>query len=168
MSPQPVTGTVTVPPSLFLYWLSVSPVPEHLVGSNPATIDPDADWMRQAETVPAARFNPRAKKNRYIPAIPMEFIRQTLVAEDALPLLLVALAEMRMRGASEIAIGPSLWADVGNPSKRVRARLLRQVACLPESLCTVVARNGRPHLLKAGPGWPGSFKQGTAIKTKHR
>ena len=113
--------------------------------------------MRQAETVPAARFNPRAKKNRYIPAIPMEFIRQTLVAGDALPLLLVALAEMRMRGTSEIAIGPALWAEVGNPSKRVRARLLRQVACLPARLCTVTARKGRPHLLKAGPDWPKSL-----------
>lgn len=114
--------------------------------------------MRQAETVPAFRFNSRAKKNRYIPAIPMEFIRQTLVAGDALPLLLVALAEMRMRGTSEIAIGSALWAEVGAPSKRVRARLLRQIACLPENLCTVVARNGRPHLLRAGPGWPGSVK----------
>jgi len=136
----------------------VSPVPEHLVGSKPATIDPDADWMRQAETVPAVRFNSRAKKNRYIPAIPMEFIRQTLVAGDALPLLLVALAEMRMRGTSEIAIGSALWAEVGDPSKRVRARLLRQIACLPENLCTVVARNGRPHLLKAGPNWPRAIK----------
>jgi len=114
--------------------------------------------MRQAETVPAFHFNPRAKKNRYIPAIPMEFIRQTLIAGDALPLLLVALAEMRMRGSIEIAIGPALWAQVGNPSKRVRARLLRQIACLPDTLCTVVARHGRPHLLRAGPGWPGSVK----------
>ena len=114
--------------------------------------------MRQAETVPAFRFNPRAKKNRYIPAIPMEFVRQTLVAGDALPLLLVALAEMRMRGTSEIAIGSALWAEVGDPSKRVRARLLRQIACLPENLCTLVARNGRPHLLKAGSGWPRSIK----------
>lgn len=122
------------------------------------TIDPDADWMRQAETVPAFRFNPRAKNNRYIPAIPMEFIRQTLIAGDALPLLLVALTEMRMRGASEIAVGPALWAQVGNPSKRVRTRLLRQIACLPDSLCTVVARNGRPHMLKAGPCWPRSIK----------
>jgi hypothetical protein len=132
----------------------VSPVPEHLVGPKLANIDPDADWMRQVETVPAARFNSRAKKNRYIPAIPMEFIRQTLIAGDALALLLVALAEMRMRGTNEIAIGPALWGQAGNPSKRVRARLLRQIACLPEDLCTVVARNGRPHLLTAGTNWP--------------
>ncbi len=110
--------------------------------------------MRQAETVPAARFNHRAKKNRYIPAIPMEFIRQTLVAGDALPLLLVALAEMRMRGTSEIALGSTLWAEVGSPSKRVRARLLRQVATLPACLCAVTARKGRPHLLIAGANWP--------------
>lgn len=136
----------------------MSPVPDYLTQAHAASIDPDADWMRQAEAIPAARFSLRARKNRYIPAIPMEFIRQTLVAGDALPLLLVALKEMRMRGTSEIAIGPALWAEVGNPSKRVRARLLRQIAALPESLCTVVARNGRPHLLKAGPGWPRSLK----------
>lgn len=64
---------------------------------------------------------------------------------------------MRMRGASEIAIGPALWAEVGNPSERVRARLLRQIAGLPGRLCTVVARQGRPHLLKAGPDWPHSM-----------
>ena len=154
VSPQPITGTAPVPPSLSLYWLSVSPVPEHLVGSKLATIDPDADWMRQAETVPAARFNLRAKKSRYIPAIPLEFIQQTLVAGDALPLLLVALAEMRMRGASKIAIGPAMWVEVGNPSKRVRARLLRQVAALPSCICSLLPRTGRPHLLVAGPLWP--------------
>ena len=136
----------------------MSTVPEHIVGLKAAGVDPDADWMRQAEIMPAASFSPRAKTNRYIPAIPLEFIRQTLVAGDALPLLLVALAEMRMRGAGEIAIGPALWAAIGNPTKRVRARLLRQVACLPEDLCTVVARKGRPHLLKTGPGWPRRIK----------
>jgi hypothetical protein len=141
-----------------LYWLSVSLVPEHLIGSKLAAIDPDADWMRQAETIPAARFNPRPKKNRYIPAVPLEFIQRTLGAGDALALLLVALAEMRMRASSEIAIGPALWAAIGNPSKRVRARLLRQITSLPENLCTVLARKGRPHLLKAGPSWPRAIK----------
>jgi len=126
---------VEVSPPLFLYWLSVSPVPEHLVGPKSTTIDPDADWMRQAETVPAARFNPRAKKNRYIQAVPMEFIRHALVAGDVLLVLLPTMAEMRMRGASEIAVGPAMWAEVGNPSKGVRARLLGQIACLPENLC---------------------------------
>lgn len=132
----------------------MAPVPEYLAKAQAAGIDPDADWMWQAETIPAARFSPRARKNRYVPAIPMEFIRQTLIAGDALALLLVALAVMRMRGASEIAIGPALWAEVGNPSKRVRARLLRQIACLPEGLCTVIARKGRPHLLRMGSEWP--------------
>jgi hypothetical protein len=134
------------------------PLPSHLNTSRAKSIDPDADWMMAAEKIPAAHFNPRPKTNHYIPAIPMEFIRQTLVAGDALGLLLVALAEMRMRGAIEITIGPVLWAEVGNPSKRVRARLLRQIAHLPESLCKVVARDGRPHLLKVGPGWPGAIK----------
>jgi hypothetical protein len=134
----------------------VAPVPEYLAKAKAASIDPDADWMRQAETIPASRFNPRVRKNRYVPAIPMEFIRQTLIAGDALALLLVALAEMRMRGTSEIAIGPKLWAEVGSPSKRVRARLLRQIATLPTSLCTVTARKGRPHLLIAGAKWPRS------------
>ena len=114
--------------------------------------------MKQAEMVPATHFKPREKKNRYIPAIPMEFIRKTLVAGDALPLLLVALAEMRMRSAHEIAIGPTIWTVVGNPSKRVRVRLLRQIAFLPENLCRVEARNGRPHLLKTGPDWPRPIK----------
>ena len=130
------------------------PVPDYLAKAQAASIDPDADWMRQAETIPAARFSPRARKNRYVPAIPMEVIRQTLIAGDALALLLVTLAEMRMRGTSEISIGPSLWAEVGNPSKRVRTRLLRQIVALPASLCTVIARNGRPHLLVVGPAWP--------------
>jgi hypothetical protein len=141
-----------------LYCLSVVPVPEYLAKAQVAGIDPDADWMQQAENIPAARFSPRARNNRYVPAIPMEFIRQTLIAGDALALLLIALAEMRMRGTSEISIGPALWAEVGNPSKRVRARLLRQIAGLPGRLCTVVARKGRPHLLKAGPDWPHSIK----------
>ena len=160
MSLTPLTGTAPVPPSLSLYCLSVAPVPEYLANVQAAGIDPDADWMQQAETIPAARFSPRARKNRYVPAIPMEFIRQTLIAGDALALLLVALAEMRMRGTREIAIGPALWAEVGSPSKRVRARLLRQIAGLPESLCTVAARKGRPHLLTAGKEWPQSTRQG--------
>lgn len=153
VSLRPITGTAPVHPSLS-FELSMSPVPKHLVRTKPATIDPDADWMRQADIVPAASFNPRTKKNRYIPAIPLEFVQLTLAAGDALALLLVALMEMRMRGTSEIAIGPGLWEQVDNPSKRVRARLLRQIACLPESLCTIVARKGRPHLLKAGSSWP--------------
>ena len=132
----------------------MSSVPVYLRSTQPESIDPDEDWVQQAELSPASHFNPSSKENRYVPAIPMEFIRQTLRVGDALPLLLVALARMRMRATSEISIGPTLWADVGNPSKRVRARLLRQLADLPQSLCIVVARPGRPHLLKAGPDWP--------------
>jgi hypothetical protein len=158
VSLPPITGTTPVPPSLSLYWLSVAPVPEYLAKAQAASNDPDADWMRQAETIQAARFNPRAHKNRYVPAIPMEFIGQTLIAGDALALLLVALAEMRMRGIREIAIGPGLWAQVGDPSKRVRVRLLRQIAQLPASVCTLTARNGRPHLLTAGAAWPKPFR----------
>jgi len=128
--------------------------PTDLSPSRAKSTDPDADWVQEAEKIPAASFNRRPKRYRFIPAVPMEFIRETLVAGDALALLLVALAEMRMRGNNEIGIGPALWAQVGNPSKRVRARLLRQIACLPDTLCTVVARNGRPHLLVVGPDWP--------------
>ena len=138
----------------------MSRIPEYLLRAKPAAHDPDADWMPQVETVPAAHFNPHPRKNRYIPAIPLEFVRKTLVAGDALPLLLVALAEMRIRGASEISVGPALWAQVGNPTKRVRARLLRQIACLPKSLCTLIARNGRPHLLNTGTDWPKRIQPG--------
>ncbi|TFH72492.1 hypothetical protein E3V39_13075 [Gammaproteobacteria bacterium LSUCC0112] len=148
-----------VPLYLSLYWLYMSPIPKYFVGLKPATVDPDADWMRHSETLPAEHFNPHAKKLRYIPAIPMEFIQQSLIAGDALALLLVALAEMRMCGASEIALGPAMWAKIGNPSKRVRARLLRQIAWLPENLCVLFARKGRPHLLKTGPGWPCGIKE---------
>jgi hypothetical protein len=59
-----------------------------------------------------------------------------------------------MRGTGEIAIGSAVWSKVGDPSKRVRSRLLRQISGLPADLCTLVARKGRPHLLIAGPGWP--------------
>lgn len=115
--------------------------------------------MRQAEIIPAARFNPRTKKNRYIPAIPLEFIQQALGAGDALALLLVALMEMRICGGNEIAIGQGLWAQVGSPGKRVRARWLRQIAALPSDLCTVTSRKGRSHLLMVGPSWPRAREQ---------
>jgi len=70
----------------------------------------------------------------------MEFIRQTLIARDALGLLLVVLAEMRMLDTSEIAIDPAMLTEVGNPSKRMSARLLRPIGELPEGLCTLLAR----------------------------
>ena len=120
--------------------------------------DPDADWMRVAEKLPARSFRPARARTPYIPAIPRSFLRAAAAAGDALELLLVALAEMRMRASTEIAIGPALWQQVGNPSKRVRTRLLRQIGKLPASLCTLTARKGRPHLLVTGPDWPRPFK----------
>jgi hypothetical protein len=116
--------------------------------------DPDADWMNQAEITPASSFNSRLQRNRFIPAIPKSFIEDTLIAGDALPLLLIILMEMRIRGTAEIAIGPMIWVEVGNPSKRIRARLLRQISKLPSRICDVTARKGRPHLFRAGPKWP--------------
>lgn len=116
--------------------------------------DPDADWMAVTVKQPAESFRQPKAREPYIPAIPRAFLRAAAQAGDALELLLVALAEMRIRGTTEIAIGPALWQKVGDPSKRVRTRLLRQIAALPASLCTLVPRTGRPHLLKAGPDWP--------------
>lgn len=128
--------------------------PDQFAAPSPRQLDPDADWMQVAEKLPAASFQARKKRDPYIPAIPRKFLRLARPAGDALELLLVALAEMRMRGTREIALGPTLWARVGDPSKRVRARLLRQIAELPESLCKLTPRNGRPHLLTAGSDWP--------------
>jgi hypothetical protein len=121
----------------------VAPVPEYLTKAQAAGIDPDADWMQQAETIPAARFSPRARKNRYVPAIPMEFIRQTLVAGDALALLPVALAVMRMHGTSEIAIGPALLAEVGTPANGcVRGCCGRMPVCRNPFALWWLARGG--------------------------
>jgi hypothetical protein len=120
--------------------------------------DPDADWMRLAVKLPAPARQTEKQQALYIPAIPRTFLRSVAAVGDALELLLVALAEMRMRGIREIAIGPTLWAQVGNPSKRVRTRLLRQIAALPASVCTLIPRTGRPHLLRAGPDWPKSLR----------
>ena len=116
--------------------------------------DPDASLMASAEVIPAASFRSPTKARRFIPAVPLSFIQETLVVGDALPLVLVLLMEMRIRGTVELAIGPAIWAAVGNPSKRIRARLLRQVSQLPPDVCTLTPRDGRPHLLHAGPKWP--------------
>ncbi len=110
--------------------------------------------MASAEIIPAASFRSPTKARRFIPAVPLSFIQETLVVGDALPLVLVLLMEMRIRGAAELAIGPAIWAAVGNPSKRIRARLLRQVSKLPPDVCTLTPRTGRPHLLRVGPNWP--------------
>lgn len=122
-------------------------------------VDPDADWMRMAEKLPASAGHSDKKRVLYIPAIPRTFLRSVAAAGDALELLLVALAEMRMRGLREIAIGPLLWAQVGSPSKRVRTRLLRQITALPAAVCRLVPRTGRPHLLITGPDWPQSLRK---------
>jgi hypothetical protein len=128
--------------------------PEQFRASVIEKTDPDADWMRLAEKLPESTCQAVKKKARYIPAIPRNFLRAAAAAGNSLELLLVALAEMRMRGTREITIGPGLWEQIGDPSKRVRTRLLRQIAALPSSLCTLTARNGRPHLLSVGKDWP--------------
>jgi hypothetical protein len=93
-------------------------------------------------------------RDLYIPAFPLRFLQQVVSVGDALPLLLVALTKMRMNGESSIALGPALWSMIGNPGPRVRSRLLKQIARLPTSLCTLEARTGRPYLLRTGPDWP--------------
>lgn len=115
---------------------------------------PDSGFDHLVEVIPASSFTSRPASARFIPAIPVEFIQQTRIAGDSLAVLLVALAEMRMRGVSEIPIGPRIWAAVGVSGRRVRARLLRQIGELPSDLCTTISRKGRPHLLQAGPSWP--------------
>ena len=127
-------------------------------GAGSRSSDPDADWMAGAAYTPAAALTGRQVKSRYIPAVPVAFVQGALPAGDALPVLLIALMEMRMRGTVEIAIGSAVWSKVGDPSKRVRSRLLRQISGLPTDLCTLVARKGRPHLLIAGPGWPAPIR----------
>ncbi len=114
----------------------------------------DVDWMSSTVLIPASSFTVRRQSARYIPAIPLRFIQDSLLVGDALAVLLIAVMETRTRGIDEIGLGPSVWAKVGSPSKRVRSRLLRQIAKLPAEVCILVARRGRPHLLKTGPAWP--------------
>lgn len=132
--------------------------PSRFAATGTVRSDPDADWMCVAEKLPLSIPQANKKRELYIPAIPRTSLRLLAAAGDALELLLVALAEMRMRGTREIAIGPRLWAQVGDPSKRVRSRLLRQVALLPPSICRLTARKGRPHLLVAGQTWPAAMR----------
>jgi hypothetical protein len=114
----------------------------------------DGDWMGVAVKIPAETFRLQKKTVPFIPSIPLTFLQAVLPAGDSVPLLLVVLAEMRMQRATQIAIGPSIWLKAGNPSKRIRSRLLRQIEKLPASICEVVPRRGRPHLLVTGPQWP--------------
>lgn len=141
----------------------MSPVPTYFRAGLLHGSDPDASLMASAQVIPASNFRSPAKVRRFIPALPLSFIQETLVVGNALPLVLVLLMEMRIRGAVEVAVGPAIWAAVGNPSKRIRARLLRQVSQLPVDICTLTPRNGRPHLLSVGPRWP---KPATTTGTK--
>ena len=118
------------------------------------SIDPDKDWMQVAERLSATPRTTTGGTLKYIPAIPLPFLRSVSISGDALPVLLIALAEMRMRNSSEIALGSRIWIQAGISSKRVRARLLKQIQALPNSICVLSNRPGRPHLLKVGPDWP--------------
>ena len=122
--------------------------------SPPLEHDPDADWLMVAEVTPAQAFRNNAKAVQFIPSFPLSFLQRLLPAEDAIPLLLVAMAEMRMRFAKETSLGPSLWQRVGRPSRRVRARWLKQIAQLPRNVCELIPRKGRPYLLRQGADWP--------------
>ena len=120
----------------------------------PPSLESDDDLMSVAEKIPAALFRIKKRTAPFIPAIPLSFLQSIIPAGDSVPLLLVCLAEMRIRGVVEIGIGLSIWLRSGNPGKRVRSRQLRQIGQLPSSLCRIIPRKGRPHLLVAGPNWP--------------
>ena len=125
-------------------------------------VDPDADLMRVAVKLPMVSPSKTRKKIAYIPSIPQSFITATVPAGDSLGLLLTALAHMRMSGTAEISIGAAIWRQIGNPTKRVRTRLLRQIGKLPRTLCRLLYRKGRSYLLVTGKDWPTPF-----IKSKY-
>ena len=133
----------------------MSDILETLPTGHLGKVDPDLDWMSLAVKLPTQgrRRTPGATLS-FIPAIPFEFLRGILPAGDAIPVLLVALAKMRMQGISEIPIGAGIWKEVGDPGKRARSRLLKQIATVSDEICTVVHRKGRPALLKTGSRWP--------------
>jgi hypothetical protein len=116
------------------------------------SFDPDADVMATALRLDIARS--ASVRTHYIPAIPLQFLQLIAPAGDAVAALLIALAEMRKRNVAELPLGSLVWKQVGNPSRRTRARLLRQIANLPEAVCHLIKRKGRPHLLVAGTQWP--------------
>jgi len=119
-----------------------------------ATNDPDEDWLALAEVIPAHSFREQPKRALFIPSFTLTFLQQLLPAKDAIPILLVAMAEMRMRNTRETPLGPKLWQRVGSPSRRVRSRWLEQIQQLPATLCSLTPRKGRPHLLTQGKDWP--------------
>ncbi len=162
------TGTVLVHPYLYiifisLLFLSINNIcvlmdksfnPTLFEVQVPPSLENDDDLMSVAEKIPTESFRIKKRTAPFIPAIPLSFLQAIIPAGDSLPLLLVCLAEMRIRRVTEIGIGPSIWLKTGNPSKRIRSRQLRQIGQLPSSLCTIIPRKGRPHLLVAGPNWP--------------
>ena len=113
----------------------------------------EVDWMQFAIKVPTSTST-NLKTPPYIPSFPLTFLDAIAPAGDAIPVLLVTMAEIRKRSIEEISLGPSIWAKAGKPSPRVRSRLLSQIAALPERLCTLTPRKGKPHLFKIGPAWP--------------
>ena len=113
--------------------------------------DVDSELMRTAIKI---QMPSRKSSDRFIPAFPLTFLQQLLPAGDALPILLIAMTEMRMKDMSEVSLGPGLWASIGNPSRRIRSRLLQQIMKLPSSVCTLEKRSGRPYLLHIGADWP--------------
>ena len=157
-----ITGTNSVHPYLSIVFIfkdntilmSKSFDPSLFVTPIPVPSEIDDDWMKVAEKIPAASFRTGKRTTPFIPAIPLSFLQAILPVNDSVPLILVCLAEMRMRRVTEIGIGPAIWLKAGNPNKRVRSRLLRQIGQLPPSLCKIIPRKGRPHLLVAGPDWP--------------
>ncbi len=119
-----------------------------------ASNDPDEDWLALAEVISAHSFREQPKRALFIPSFTLTFLQQLLPAKDAIPIVLVAMAEMRMRNSRETSLGPKLWQRVGSPSRRVRSRWLEQIQQLPATLCSLTPRKGRPHLLTQGKDWP--------------
>jgi hypothetical protein len=117
-------------------------------------VDPDADWMQVAERVPAITHTAKIKSLRYIPAFPLSFLLAIAPAKDAVIILLLMLSEMRMQKITEYPIDKPIWDKAGIKSKRIRGRLLSQIGLLPECVCRLIPRKGRPHLLVVGSDWP--------------
>ena len=122
------------------------------------SLDSDADWMALAEKLAPTTpiFN---KTQPFIPGFPLAFLQAILPAGDAVPVLLIALAEMRKRGVSECTLGINIFKQLNVSSRRTRSRLLNMIAKLPPNICRLQSRRGRPHLLIIGPEWPRSMRR---------